>query len=207
MHNRSRILPEKFYRRDTETVARDLLGCVLVHETADGERVSGRIVETEAYLGLSDRACHTYGGKRTPRTRSMYLEGGHAYVYFIYGMHFCFNVVTRTSEHPEAVLIRALDPLEGIELMRERRKVKRDLDLTNGPGKLCRALGIDRSHDGLSLASSTLYIERGPHIRGSRIEKGAIISSPRIGVAYAKEAAHWPLRFSIKGNRFVSKVP
>jgi DNA-3-methyladenine glycosylase len=197
------ILAEKFYRRDTETVARELLGCVLVHETSGGKRVSGRIVETEAYLGLTDRAAHTFGDRRTPRTRSMYLEGGHAYVYFVYGMHFCFNVVTRTAEHPEAVLIRALDPLEGIELMHKRRKVKREVDLTNGPAKLRRALAIDRSHDGLSLVSSSLYIEKGPQVRESRM----IECSPRIGVAYAEDAADWPLRFSIKGNVFVSKAP
>lgn len=187
-----RPLPLSFYRRPTETVARDLLGCTLVH-VVGGRRISGRITETEAYLGIDDRACHTFGGRRTERVKSMYLEGGHAYVYFIYGVHFCFNVVTRSCDEPEAVLVRAIEPLEGIQAMRKRRKVKSDRDLTNGPGKLCLALGIDRSCDGLLLTAGELFIE--PGLRA--IVSDEIRASTRVGVDYAKEAAKWPLRFRI----------
>jgi DNA-3-methyladenine glycosylase len=193
---KSKKLGQRFYLRDTTTVARDLLGCALVH-IVNGKRISGRIVETEAYLGLIDPAAHTYGDRRTERTRSMYLHGGHAYVYFIYGMHFCINVVTRKEGVPEAVLLRAIEPVEGIESMRRRRKVKKDRDLANGPGKLCQAMGIDRSCDGLSFHSEALFIEpRGQKYRDSDIE----ISS-RIGVDYAGEAAHWPLRFVLKSSQ------
>lgn len=196
-----RRLALDFYLRDTETVARDLIGKRLVH-VVDGERLSGVIVETEAYLGIADRAAHSFGDKRTPRTESMYLEGGHSYVYFIYGMHYCFNVVTGPAEHPEAVLIRALVPTEGVERMKLRRQSAREVDLASGPGKLCQALGIDRSCDRVSLVKSKkLFIENGPAL------KGEIIASPRIGVAYAGEAAQWPLRFSLVGNPHVSKTP
>ncbi|HVK60908.1 MAG TPA: DNA-3-methyladenine glycosylase, partial [Bdellovibrionales bacterium] len=135
----ARKLPFSFYQRDTEEVARELLGKTLVHVLKTGQRVSGRIVETEAYLGARDAAAHSRGGLRSKRTESMFLPGGHAYVYLIYGMHYCFNVVTREADEPQAVLIRALEPIEGIEFMRRRRRVKRDLDLCSGPGKLCDA--------------------------------------------------------------------
>lgn len=119
-----RILKDKFYQRNTETVAIELLGKKLVH-CIGNQRISGIITETEAYLGLKDKACHTYGGRKTDKTRSMYLHGGHAYVYFIYGKYFCFNVVTLTDQHPEAVLIRALEPLESIDTMKQfRKKIK-----------------------------------------------------------------------------------
>ena len=195
-----KALPLKFYRRDTETVARELLGCRLVH-VVGGQRLSGRIVETEAYLGIGDRACHTFGDRRTERTKSMYLPGGHAYVYFIYGMHFCFNVVTRTEEHPEAVLVRAIEPLEGIETMRSRRAVKRDRDLANGPGKLCAALAIDKKCDGLSLNGPSLFIEP-----GEKIDSRLVHSSRRIGVDYAGTDAERLLRFSLAESEFVSKA-
>jgi DNA-3-methyladenine glycosylase len=201
----SRVLPARFYQRKTEIVARELLGCILVHEIKSenkSHRISGRIVETEAYLGAEDPACHTFEGRRTPRNEAMYLYGGHAYVYFIYGMHFCFNVVTRTERHPEAVLIRALEPLEGVDFMRRQRGIRGpDRDLTNGPAKLCEALAIDRSSDGLSLVDSMLTIERGRE----HIAQESTVTSPRIGIAYAGAAAEWPLRFSIAKNRFVSK--
>ena len=191
------ILTQKFYRSGTEKVARELLGCTLVH-VVDGVRLSGRIVETEAYLGIGDAACHSFGDRRTPRTETMYLDGGHAYVYFIYGMHFCFNVVTRKVGEPEAVLIRALEPLEGIEEMKLRRDVDKlkkftPTQLANGPAKLCQALGINRSQNAVSLQSSTLFIEKGLW----KIDPSEIVSSPRVGVDYAGEAASWPLRFRL----------
>ena len=193
---KSRKLSQRFYLRETTVVARALLGCTLVH-IVNGKRISGRIVETEAYLGLIDPAAHTFGDRRTQRTRSMYMHGGHAYVYFIYGMHFCINVVTRKTGVPEAVLLRAIEPTDGIENMRRRRKVKKDRDLANGPGKLCQAMGINRSCDGRSLLSEDLFIEpRSQKLRDSDIE----ISS-RIGVDYAGEAAQWPLRFVLKTSQ------
>lgn len=194
-----RILKDKFYQRDTETVAKELLGKKLVH-CIGNQRISGIITETEAYLGLKDKACHTYGGRKTDKTRSMYLHGGHAYVYFIYGKYFCFNVVTLTDQHPEAVLIRALEPLESIDTMKQFRKKDKIKELTTGPGKLCQALGINKSHDGLSLTHSELTIEE--HLT---IAESQIVAKPRIGIHYAQEAKDWPLRFYIKDNLFISK--
>ncbi len=194
------VLSPSFYRRDTRLVAQALLGCVLVHLTPGGKRVSGRIVETEAYLGIEDPAAHTFGDRRTQRTDAMYLLGGHSYVYFVYGMHFCFNVVTRNHGTPEAVLIRALEPLDGIEIMRKRRRVKSDHELTNGPAKLCQALSIDRSCNSLWLGDPPLFIERG------RIPKSEIQVSPRIGVDYAGRASKWPLRYFNKHSPFVSQI-
>lgn len=200
----ARPLPLRFFNRDTETVARELLGCTLVH-VMNGIRLSGMIVETEAYLGIKDRACHSFGGRRTNRTESLYLRGGAAYVYFVYGMHYCFNVVTRDAHHPEAVLIRALEPLDGIDKMRACRKgVTSDRQLTNGPAKLCQALGIDASCDRKLLTCEPLFLERGAIGEERKFE---IDASPRIGIDYAGEAATWPLRFSVRGNAFVSRRP
>lgn len=193
-----RKLSAKFYRRDTTAVARELLGCRLVH-IVNGQRISGRIIETEAYLGVTDRACHSYGGRKTERVKSLYLAGGHAYVYFIYGMHFCFNVVTRKRGEPEAVLIRALAPEQGLPEMRRRRRIKKDRDLANGPGKLCQALGIDRACDGLDLTGDNLFIEK-----GFVDEAESLVISARVGVDYAGEAATWPLRFELKRERLKS---
>jgi DNA-3-methyladenine glycosylase len=193
-------LPLKFYQRETTKVARELLGKILVH-VVQGQRIAGRIVETEAYLGEIDLAAHTFGGRRTERTSTMFMAGGHAYVYLIYGLHSCFNVVTLKQGTPEAVLIRALEPLEGLEQMRKRRpKAAKETDLTSGPGKLCAALGITRDQNALLLDSAELFIEDAPPEK-----KSEIIASPRIGVDYAGHAAKWPLRFSLKGNKFVSK--
>lgn len=194
------VLPRKFYRRSTVVVAKALLGKRLVH-IVRGKRVSGLIVEVEAYLGEKDAAAHTFGGRRTSRNEAMYGEGGHAYVYFIYGMHWCLNAVTRGHNQPEAVLIRALEPEEGIEAMKKRRKT--DLkNLTNGPAKLCQALGVTRKLNGTDLVSSSkLFIEETP----KKYSQRDIQKDRRIGVAYAGKAALWPLRFYIDQNPFVSK--
>lgn len=192
-------LPSSFYQSKTESVAKKLLGKKLVR-IYRGHRISGLITETEAYLGLEDKACHSYGGRKTQRVNSMYLEGGHAYVYFIYGMYFCFNVVTRSCHHPEAILIRALEPLEGVEWMQRFRAQQGIKNLTTGPGKLCQALNINKSLDGINLQSDSIFIEDGQAVPGKNI-----IAKPRVGISYAEEAVHWPLRFYIKDNKFISK--
>lgn len=186
-------LPYKFYRRDTTLVARELLGKQLFH-LKNGELTSGIIIETEAYLGTSDPACHTFGGRKTERVKSMYKAGGHTYVYFIYGMHFCLNVVTQNEKKPEAVLIRALFPMDGIKNMQKRRKTKIEKNLCSGPAKLCEALDIDRTCDGLSLLGPEFWIEK--NIPFGKIEN-KIKATPRIGIPYATEATGWPLRFLI----------
>lgn len=193
------LLDRSFYQQKTEVVAKQLLGKILVH-SINGKRLSGRITETEAYLGVRDRACHTFEHRRTDRTEAMYLPGGHSYVYFIYGMYNCFNVVTRTEKHPEAVLIRALEPLEGIDWMKRHRRTDDLLKLTTGPGKLCEALGITKHNNKQSLLSDTFFIEDAP-----RISTTKIISKPRIGIPYAQEAMGWPLRFYIKDCPYISK--
>ena len=190
-------LPAKFYDRDTEQVARDLLGAVVRCTTSDGV-ASGRIVETEAYLGEHDLACHAAAGL-TARTRWLYGAPGTAYVYFIYGVHWCFNAVTRAVGSPSAVLVRALEPLEGVELMRERRGVAQDRDLTNGPGKLCEALGITGALNGLPLQKGPIEILRGEPVPDARVQV-----TPRIGIT---KSAEWPLRWLVRDNPYVSKTP
>ena len=193
---RGKVLPPVFYARDTELVARDMLGTVLECETADGI-ASGIIVETEAYLGEHDLACHAAAG-RTARTESLYGPPGISYVYFIYGMYWCFNAVTREAGQPSAVLVRALEPLDGISLMHKRRpRIKNDADLTNGPGKLCTALGIVGSMSGKSLQRKPLMIREGEAIDDAQVE-----ITTRIGIT---KSADWPLRYIIRGNRFVSR--
>src|SRR5215210_1902081 len=155
-------LPREFYiRSNVVTVARGLLGKLLVVPDSKGRRVSGTIVETEAYRGPHDRAAHSFGGRRTRRTETMYRIGGTAYVFFVYGMYYQFNVVTSVVDAPHAVLIRAVEPVEGIELMRKRRQWQPDLNLTNGPGKLCIALGIDRKLDAVDLLGRKVWVEEG----------------------------------------------
>jgi DNA-3-methyladenine glycosylase len=200
--NAFRPLPLSFYRRPAEEVARDLLGRYLVREL-DGERLVLRLVETEAYLGGPDRASHAWGGRRTPRNESLYLPGGHAYVYFIYGMHWCLNAVTGEADIGSAVLLRAGEPVEGETRMVANRNWKRPPrpgDLAGGPGKLCQALGIDRSLDGVLLDRPPLLITGGKPFTDDEVAAG-----PRIGVDYAGEAAAWPLRFAVRGHRHVSK--
>jgi DNA-3-methyladenine glycosylase len=193
----SAALPAKFYDRDTEQVARDLLGAVLRCTTTSGV-ASGRIVETEAYLGEHDLACHAAAGL-TARTRWLYGAPGTAYVYFIYGVHWCFNAVTRAEGSPSAVLVRAVEPLDGVELMRERRGEVRDRDLTNGPGKLCEALGITGALNGQPLRKSAIEILRGEEIPDSRVRV-----TPRIGIT---KSAEWPLRWLVADSAYVSKTP
>ncbi|MFL6193634.1 MAG: DNA-3-methyladenine glycosylase [Thermoanaerobaculia bacterium] len=200
--SRFRPLPPSFYRRPAEAVARDLLGRYLVREL-DGERLTLRLVETEAYLGEPDRASHAWGGRRTPRNESLYLEGGHAYVYLIYGLHFCLNAVTGEAGIGSAVLLRAGEPVEGEERMRQNRgwtREPRPGDLAGGPGKICQALAIGRDLDGVRLDRPPLSIAKGEPVADEEI-----VASARIGVDYAGEAALWPLRFSVRGHRHVSK--
>ena len=195
-----RKLPRDFFLDDTVTVARSLLGCVLWRRI-DDELLAARIVETEAYLGANDMASHARRGLRSERNASMYLEGGHAYVYFTYGMHWCLNVVTQEADVAEAVLLRGAEPLRGIESMKKRRpKAKREWELMNGPGKICMALDIDRRLDGESLLGDTLFLTK----RDIEVEDGDIVVSPRIGIDNSGDAAAWPLRFFLRGNRCVS---
>jgi DNA-3-methyladenine glycosylase len=191
------------YAVDPRTLARRLLGQRLVR-VIDGERHAGIIVETEAYLGAIDRAAHTHGGRRTARNESMYLPGGHAYVYFTYGMHDCMNVVAGEADEGVAVLLRALDPTEGLTAMRARRFAARsDRDLCSGPARLTQALVIDRELDGEDLRTSErLFIER---LRRRALPAARIGEGPRVGVAYAGEWAEQRLRYWVRGNVHVSR--
>ncbi|MEB2313310.1 MAG: DNA-3-methyladenine glycosylase [Sorangiineae bacterium] len=191
-------LPREFYARPVLTVARESLGKILVHATPDGV-TAGRIVEAEAYRGPEDRAAHSYRGRRTPRTEVMFGPAGYGYVFFVYGMHYHFNLVTGREGAPEAVLIRAVEPVLGRELMSVRRGRPADRpELTNGPGKLCQAFAIDRACYGADLCGPTLFLADAPRARARR--------SPRIGVDYAGEWAERPWRFYEPDNRWVSKA-
>lgn len=209
-----RILPQNFYATDALTLARELLGKILVRRTTDGI-VAGMISETEAYMGVSDRASHAYGGRRTERTKTMYLQGGHAYVYLIYGIYACMNVTANESGNPEAVLIRRCVPCHGFQRMlayyedfsqrrarydrifpRERYE-KSPGSLTDGPGKLCAAMRIDRSLNGADMTSprAEIFITETDAVPLFDIEE-----NPRIGVEYAGEAALFPWRFTLKDS-------
>jgi len=189
-----------FFRQDTVELARKLLGCLLVHRTPDGI-AGGMIVEVEAYVGAIDKACHAYRN-RSERTEIMYHDGGYAYVYFIYGMHHCFNVVTGPEGEGNAVLIRALEPVIGLELMQRRRNAKSVRNLCNGPGKLCQALAISKNEYGMDLCAADSLLRL---IRYRHVPDAQIVATPRINVAYAEEAAAWPWRFYVKDNLYVSK--
>ena len=195
---RSRLappLPQSFYDRETELVARDLLGAILECHTPEG-LAAGRIVETEAYLGEHDLACHAAAG-RTARTAPLYGPPGIAYVYFIYGMYWCFNAVTRAEHEPSAVLVRAIEPVRGLDLMRRRRpNVRRDTELTNGPGKLCLALGIDGRLNWKPLQRPPLLIRA-----GEGVPDRDVVVTPRIGIT---QSADWPLRWYVRENPYVS---
>lgn len=183
-------------------MARDLLGRWVVRDFGD-EKLILRIVETEAYLGVSDRASHAWAGRRTARNEAMYLGGGHAYVYFIYGMHFCLNVVTGATETPQAVLLRAGEPVDGASRMAELRGLEgrvRDGAIAGGPGRLCRALAIDRELNAAKFWHQPLRLAAGEPVQDRVVARG-----PRVGVDYAGEATAWPLRFAVRGNRHVSK--
>ncbi len=196
-HLAGRPLPATFYDRDTEVVARELLGAVLVHRTVHGV-TAGRIVETEAYLGEHDPACHAAAG-HTNRTRWLYGSPGTAYVYFIYGVHWCFNAVTRARGLPSAVLVRALEPLEGIPLMRARRaRARRDRDLANGPGKLCAAMAITGAQNGARLDRAPLVVRTGTSIPDDRVRV-----TTRVGIT---QAADWPLRWVVSNSPFLSRA-
>ena len=195
------ILPPEFYDRDTVTVAKDLLGCLLVHQDETGTTM-GWIVEDEAYL-QGDPAAHSYRGE-TKRNRAMFGPPGHAYVYRIYGLHTCFNVVTGPEGIGEAVLIRALEPAVGIDLMQARRGTDDPLALASGPGKLTQALKITMDRDGTSLIDGPLQVWSPESLPGRRPEgiDGEIVQTTRIGIT---KAADLPLRFYLKGNRHVSR--
>lgn len=190
-------LPRSFYERSTVEVARQLLGKYLVRKHPDGTTV-GRIVETEAYVGPEDKACHASRG-RTARTEVMFGPPGHAYVYFVYGFHHMLNVVTEDVGFPAAVLIRAVEPVGGIMLMKKRRNTEAPRNLASGPGKLCEAFRIDRTLNGIDLCGSLLFA----HDAGEPAPR--TVAKPRIGVNYAGRWKHKPWRFLIPGNEFVSK--
>jgi DNA-3-methyladenine glycosylase len=197
---RGRALPRSFYLQPTLRIARALLGKILVHETAEGV-TAGRIVEVEAYRGPADRAAHSYGGHRSPRNEVMYGPPGRAYVYFIYGIHHCMNVVCQPPDVPEAVLLRALEPIEGEELMRRRRAFPDGpaWRLCRGPGALCQAMGIARAENGADVVRGPLRIlEAGP------IPARQVARMPRIGVDYAGEDAGRPWRFAARESPAVS---
>lgn len=188
----SERLPRSFFARSTLRVARDLLGCRLVR-VLEGQRLSGIIAETEAYIGEEDQASHAAVG-RTERNAVMYGPPGYAYVYLIYGVHHCLNVVTETEGFPAAVLIRALRPVEGIDIMRRRRSGRPNSQLANGPGKLCQALAIDLSLNGVDMvASQVLFVEQGEAIPDARVK-----TTPRIGVRGDEKAVTAPWRFVVE---------
>lgn len=192
-------LKRDFYNRDGLTVSQELLGKTLVHITEDGI-TKGKIVEVEAYMGAMDKAAHSYGNLCSERTKIQYGEGGYAYVYLIYGMHICMNIVANREAIPEAILLRALEPLEGIELMKKRRKTDNVKLLCNGPGKLSQAMGITKDNYGDDLCGEALYVEE-----GITIKKKQILKTKRINIDYAEEAKDYLWRFTIKDNPYVSK--
>jgi DNA-3-methyladenine glycosylase len=195
---RAALLPVSFFRQDTGTVARALLGALVVSE-AGGARVAGRIVETEAYLGVRDPASHGFEGRRHARNEALYGPAGSWYVYLSYGMHWCCNLVCEGRGEGGAVLLRALEPVAGLDAMRARRGGVRDAQLCAGPGRLAQALGIDRALDGRMMAASAVTVRRGEPLATARI-----VAGPRIGIT---KAAEWPLRFCEAGSPWLSRPP
>jgi DNA-3-methyladenine glycosylase len=192
-------LPRSFYARPVLTVARDVIGKLLVHQTPQGV-LAGRIVEAEAYRGPQDRAAHSWQGRRTERTEAMFGPAGFAYVFFVYGMHWHLNLVTTGEGAPHAVLLRAIEPLLGAKLMAARRGLSEtDVNLSNGPGKLCQAFGIERRHYGVDLTRGALFLSE------STTARGKLGRSARVGVDYAESWAQKPWRFFELGNRWVSR--
>ncbi len=200
-------LDKSFYLQDTLTVAKELLGKYL-YICMDTTPMIGRIVETEAYIGPDDKACHAYNGRRTSRTEVMYKNGGHAYIYQIYGMYFCLNIVTGDNTAGTGVLIRGLEPIAGMEQMAENRynkewdqlSVKEIKNMTNGPGKLCKALNIDKKYNGKDLLGKEIYI-----CEWDKTDKFVISSGKRINIGYAEEYKDVNWRFFIENNSYVSK--
>ncbi len=194
-------LPSSFYvHYDVCELSRFLLGKVMVSNIG-GARTSGLIVETEAYEGITDKASHAYNNKRTQRTETMYMQGGVLYVYLCYGIHHLTNIVSNQQDVPHAILIRAIEPLEGLDIMLKRLNKKSPNRCTSGPGLVSKALGISTQHDALSLQGNAVYIED----RGMKLYNNQIVRTTRIGVDYAGAHAKWKYRFYIKGNDFVSK--
>ncbi|MBS5938449.1 DNA-3-methyladenine glycosylase [Clostridium sp.] len=201
------IIEKDFYQRDALTVAKEILGDYLVREV-DGRRIKSIIVETESYIGASDKACHAYNYKRTERTKPLFEEGGIAYVYFIYGLYHCLNIVTNIKDEPEAVLIRAVEPIDNLDYLSNVRFNKsydeltksQKKNLTNGPSKLCTALNITKKENYMEFyKEGSLYIESNPN------KNFEIVETTRIGIDYAEEAKDFPWRFYIKDNMYVSK--
>jgi len=192
-------LERSFYERDTLDIARDLLGKYIIHDTPDG-KTSGKIVEVEAYVGSEDAASHAYNNRCTNRTKVMFGQGGIAYVYLIYGIYYCMNIVTNKEGYPEAVLIRGIEPIDGLDLMKKRRKTDKLLNLCSGPGKLCSAMGISKAQNGIDLCGENLYL-----LSGETLSPECIVTTPRINIDYAKDARNYPWRFIIKDNPFLSK--
>jgi DNA-3-methyladenine glycosylase len=199
----SKRLTRRFFRRDAITVAKELLGKRLVR-IFNGQRLAGMIVETEAYLGVEDRAAHSFAGRRTARTETMYADGGTAYVFLNYGIHHLLNVVTETVGVPSAVLLRAIEPVEGIETMQVHRPTARSrTEIGSGPGKLGAAFAIDRTLDGEDLVSSEVLFIEG--VLSRRKSDDIIVTTPRIGIDYAGDWAEQPLRFNLRNHPCVSR--
>jgi DNA-3-methyladenine glycosylase len=195
-------LPENYYRNpDAVALSRDLIGKYLF-TCIDGELTGGYIIETEAYTGVNDKAAHSYGGKVTPRTKTMYMQGGVSYVYLCYGIHEMFNIVVNEEGQPHAILIRAVQPTEGLDIMMRRRNLDTPKpNITKGPGSVAKALGISRKINAMSLQSDVIWLED----RGLTFPDEEVAAGPRIGVDYAGEDALLPYRFYVKGNIYVSK--
>lgn len=207
MASKKEKLPRSFFRRDTQKVARDILGSILVRKAGDSY-LKAKIVETEAYLGTKDKAAHVYEDKKTDRNKVVYEKAGLVYIYLCYGIHWQLNFTTGKEDEPECILIRALEPIAGEKVMLKNREEKssaakiNEAQITNGPGKLCQALNLDRSFYGEdSIESDRLWLEKGDSIPEAKIK-----SSPRIGIDYAEEYAQKPWRYFVEGNRHVSNA-
>ncbi|MBC5995192.1 DNA-3-methyladenine glycosylase [Romboutsia ilealis] len=205
-----------FFQKDAISLAKDILGKYLIREY-DGKQIVSKIVETEAYMGVNDKAAHVYGDKKTDRTMPLYLDGGHIYVYLIYGMYYCLNISANKESIPECVLIRAIEPIKGIEEICENRYKKnysnlssyQKKNITNGPGKLCMALNIDKSLNSKSILDNELYISDFYYKEDKKIyaeDKFEIETDKRINIDYAEEAKDYLWRFYIKGNKYVSII-
>lgn len=195
-------LPESYYHNpDVVALSRDLIGKYLF-TCIDGNLTGGYIVETEAYAGIIDKASHAFGSRMTPRTQTMYLQGGVSYVYLCYGIHEMFNIVTSVEGEPHAILIRAIHPTDGLDVMMARRNMETiKPNITKGPGSVAKALGISRKINAVSLQGDTIWVED----RGLNFSDAEVVAGPRVGVDYAGDDRLLPYRFYLKGNIFVSK--